>query len=237
VTFLLRKPGVFDTNQSIQNYVRKGTARLVKGDALVQSDVQRVWDQAEKDDGPVDFCIFSLGATLTDATISITQGLVVNPPDLITRSLLNVVSTMPGPPRKLIVVSAAGMTREGYKKTPWMSRFLHDHVLSQPYRDKKAYEQMVAYVSGRPWNEPGDYTDILGSDWKQRVPAAGTYKDIIILRPPKLTNGPLTGEYRVEEGNLDLPKSISRQDVAHFIVEQGIKHWDSWRGKPVSLAY
>lgn len=42
-----------------------------------------------------------------------------------------------------------------------------------------------------------------------------------IARPPRLTNGPLTGRYRVEDGQLPNPSalaSISRADVAHFLL-------------------
>jgi putative NADH-flavin reductase len=43
--------------------------------------------------------------------------------------------------------------------------------------------------------------------------------DWTIVRPPRLSNGPVTGTYRIAEGNL--PKGgflISRADVAHFMI-------------------
>ncbi|KAG0691786.1 hypothetical protein DFH29DRAFT_883725, partial [Suillus ampliporus] len=46
VTFLLRSPGVFDQDETIQNYVKEGKARLVQGDALVKNDVRRAWSEA-----------------------------------------------------------------------------------------------------------------------------------------------------------------------------------------------
>lgn len=63
VTFLLRKPQVFDNDESIQNYVRDGKARLVTGDALVKDDVRRAWAEASIDDdgNPVDLLIFTVG--------------------------------------------------------------------------------------------------------------------------------------------------------------------------------
>lgn len=62
VTFLLRKPSVFDNDETIQKYVRSGKARLVQGDALVKTDVKRVWHAAQGDDHkPVDFLIFTVG--------------------------------------------------------------------------------------------------------------------------------------------------------------------------------
>jgi putative NADH-flavin reductase len=45
--------------------------------------------------------------------------------------------------------------------------------------------------------------------------------DWTIARPPRLTNGPLTGHYRVEDGRL--PRgglTLSRSDVAHFLLDE-----------------
>ena len=47
--------------------------------------------------------------------------------------------------------------------------------------------------------------------------------DWTIARPPRLTNGPLTGRYRVENGHLpdrSATASISRADVAHFLLSE-----------------
>jgi putative NADH-flavin reductase len=42
-----------------------------------------------------------------------------------------------------------------------------------------------------------------------------------IVRPPMLTNGPLTAEYRVAiNAHLARPRSISRADLAHFMLTQ-----------------
>ncbi|MFE0651604.1 NAD(P)-dependent oxidoreductase [Streptomyces sp. NPDC059534] len=40
-----------------------------------------------------------------------------------------------------------------------------------------------------------------------------------VVRPPMLTDGPLTGRYRTaENGHLDRPKSLSRADLAHYLL-------------------
>ncbi|MEF9884131.1 NAD(P)-dependent oxidoreductase [Streptomyces sp. P9-A4] len=40
-----------------------------------------------------------------------------------------------------------------------------------------------------------------------------------VVRPPMLTDGPLTGRYRTaENGHLDRPKSLSRADLAHCLL-------------------
>lgn len=57
MTFLLRSPSVFDGDATIQRYVKSGHARLLKGDATFEADVQRAWDKA----GVVDAVIFSVG--------------------------------------------------------------------------------------------------------------------------------------------------------------------------------
>jgi putative NADH-flavin reductase len=45
--------------------------------------------------------------------------------------------------------------------------------------------------------------------------------DSTIVRPPRLTNGRLTGRYRVEDDRLPGgSRSISRADVAHFLLEE-----------------
>ena len=47
--------------------------------------------------------------------------------------------------------------------------------------------------------------------------------DWTIARPPRLTNGPLTGRYRVENGHLPDRSAwafISRADVAHFVLSE-----------------
>jgi hypothetical protein len=72
VTFLLRAPSVFDDDAAIQEHVKSGRARLVKGDALVQADVQHAWEEAAKGtDGGVDLLLFTLGTSplpLTQST-------------------------------------------------------------------------------------------------------------------------------------------------------------------------
>ena len=61
VTFLLRTPSVFDNDNEIQGYVKGGKAHLVKGDALVQSDVKNAWDKAASNGRPVDLLLFTVG--------------------------------------------------------------------------------------------------------------------------------------------------------------------------------
>lgn len=49
----------------IQGYVKSGTVRLIKGDALVQDDVQHAWDEAARG-GDVDLLLFTVGEPISD---------------------------------------------------------------------------------------------------------------------------------------------------------------------------
>jgi len=60
VSFVLRSPANFDTDETIQKYVQSGHARLIKGDALVETDLRRAWEEAGKD-RPVDLLLFTVG--------------------------------------------------------------------------------------------------------------------------------------------------------------------------------
>lgn len=44
----------------MQDYVKSGKVRVVKGDALIQADVQRAWDEASTT-GTVDLLLFTVG--------------------------------------------------------------------------------------------------------------------------------------------------------------------------------
>lgn len=57
---MLRSPAVFDSDATIQSYVKSGKAHLLKGDALVENDVKHAWDEASTR-GPVDLLLFSVG--------------------------------------------------------------------------------------------------------------------------------------------------------------------------------
>lgn len=78
MTFLLRSPSIFDNDEQIQPYIRSGTARIVKGDALKVEDVKRGWESAlEAKGGAVDLVLFTLG-TLSPACHITTQRSILN---------------------------------------------------------------------------------------------------------------------------------------------------------------
>jgi NAD(P)-dependent dehydrogenase (short-subunit alcohol dehydrogenase family) len=62
VTYLLRKPTVFDNNAEMKKYVESGTAKLVKGDVLNKDDVKKVYEVAGEGEGPgVEVILYSIG--------------------------------------------------------------------------------------------------------------------------------------------------------------------------------
>jgi putative NADH-flavin reductase len=111
--------------------------------------------------------------------------------NLIRLSMQSIVSAMErNNVRRVILVSAFGVG-ESKRDVPLMLGIMHRLLLTDLFADKKAAGDDLARSS---------------LDW-------------IVAYPVILTNGPLTGKYRVGEG-LELsgfPK-ISRADVAHFIL-------------------
>ena len=247
VTFLLRKPECFNKDEDITRYVKDGKARLVKGDALIKADVEHAWAEAAKggDDQTVDFMVFTLGGV---PSFKLTKGFVLEPPNLVTQSLLNVLETLPSPQVKIITISSTGLTRESHDALPCTLKPLYGYLLASPHRDKCGAEEALAYSAGWKW-DPCDSSgeEILGPDWARRVPEPASLKRLVVIRPALLTDGecvadkPLkqgkTEAYRIKEGDINSSWTVSRRDVAHFLVEKVVKNWDEWEGKRVSIAY
>ena len=92
--------------------------------------------------------------------------------------------------------------------------------------------------------------DILGSGWKDSLPEPGSMKDVVVIRPALLVDGECKADkvkagkgkeagkepYRVKEGDIG-GWTVSRKDVAHFVVEGALGDWQKWGGKCVSIAY
>jgi putative NADH-flavin reductase len=93
-------------------------------------------------------------------------------------------------PRRLIVVSAAVLFDLGF-----LGALLRRTLLKNVAEDSAEMERIVI-ASGLDWT---------------------------IARPPRLTNGPFTGSYRAGNEHLPAPSalaSISRADVAHFLLDE-----------------
>ncbi|EIW85550.1 hypothetical protein CONPUDRAFT_118457 [Coniophora puteana RWD-64-598 SS2] len=249
VTFLLRKPECFDHDAAITRFVKDGKARLVKGDALVKSDVERAWAEAAKggDDLAVDFMLFTVGGT---PSFKLTKGFIIEPPNLVTQSLLNVLETLPAdsPDVRIITISSIGLTRESHNALPRALKPVYSYTLTAPHKDKCGAEEVLAHAAGWTWDvRDSAGEEILGTSWADRVPEPASLKRLVVIRPALLTDGECAADkppkragkeaYRVKEGDVNGSWTISRRDVAHFIVEKVAKNWDEWEGKRVSIAY
>ncbi|KAI0050853.1 hypothetical protein FA95DRAFT_1535528 [Auriscalpium vulgare] len=256
VTFLLRNPGAFDSDPKIQEYVQKGTARLVKGDALNKNEVRQGWvtagqPEADSTTEGVDVVLFTIGGT---PSFSPLRGFVISPADLCTRSMLNVLSTLPrsehAPPR-IIALSSVGLSHISHKSLPLSMRLLYSLALGQPHEDKRGMEEVLAHCLGAG-EAPGGTTSpkILPPGWEATdgLPGKGELPAVVVVRPALLTDGVCRADeagtkanaYRVRSDG-DLPVAggytISRRDVSHFIAERLLgAEWSEWQGKGVSLA-
>ncbi|KAJ6521916.1 hypothetical protein DFH09DRAFT_1192026 [Mycena vulgaris] len=242
VTFLLRSPAVFDEDPVLQGYVKTGNARLLKGDATNEADTRRAWTEA----GLVDAVIFSVGGI---PSFHIIKGVVMNPHNLVTQCIMNVLCTMPtyaaAPQPKFIVISSTGLTPSAHAALPLLLKPLY-LMLAAPHRDKVGMERVIAHCAGLPWNSEIDgepAADIVGERWTQRkgLPAPGTLKHVLVVRPALLTDGKCVADegkgksYRVGEGELG-GYTISRKDLAHFVVD-ALARWDEFENKRVNVAY
>lgn len=170
----------------------------------------------------------------------LTGGLVLEPADLCSHSLLNALSTMShtlSPPR-IVALTSTGLTRESNSTLPFAVRLLY-RTLHSPHEDKLGAERLLAHVLGAP--EPEEH--ILPENWHQTegLPGKGELKRVVIIRPALLTDGACKEKYRIRsEGDLAIKGgyTVSRQDVAHFIAERLLgEEWDEFEGKGVTLAY
>jgi len=78
----------------------------------------------------------------------------------------------------------------------------------------------------------------LGERWQDEL-SPGFLKEVVVIRPSLLVDGddkPAKGAYRTSTDELKGAYTISRKEVAHFVVEGPLKHWDDWRGKVVNIS-
>ncbi|KAG5644458.1 hypothetical protein DXG03_008358 [Asterophora parasitica] len=258
VTFLLRNTSVFDNDVDVQQYIKSSKAHLVKGDALVREDVQKGWEAAASNSSSgtsvcCEIYLFHLPLNSQKPggipKFHVVKGFVISPPNLVTQSLLNALSTLPTPRPRIITISSTGLTRTSHAALPLLLKPLYGYLLASPHRDKVGAERVVSHVAGWTWNskeygEPvAEVLDVEGQ-WRtlDGLPAEGTLKeDVLVIRPALLTDGECLAEtgkqkYRVSEEELG-GWTVSRKDVAHFVADASLNRWDEFKGKCVSIAY
>ena len=144
-----------------------------------------------------------------------------------------------------------GVTRTSHAALPLPLRLFYG-LLKVPHKDKAGMERIISHCAGWAFDheEPGD--KIMGHDWVNRegLPAAGSLKRALVIRPALLTDGECFAEsgdalstggqrkepYRVSEADIR-GWTISRKDVAHFVVDAVLHRWDQFENKCVSIVY
>jgi len=154
---------------------------------------------------------------------------------------------------RFIFVSSIGLTKASSKNLPILFKPLYSWLLRTPHADKLGLERILYYVAGKPWADPEPEPEIMnggaggGVEWKSRLglPTAGSMKNWIVVRPALLTDGKCEADkegkkdkvYKIVEGDGYKGYTVSRADIAHFIVEEAILHWDQWMGKILAVGY
>ena len=107
--------------------------------------------------------------------------------------------------RRLVVLSALGVG-DSRPLLPWVARKLMvDMLLKLPFADHEVQERQVR-ESGLEWT---------------------------LARPSRLTNGPARHRYAKKAALERVPSSISRADVAHFMVDACER--DDWLRQAIQL--
>ena len=236
-------------------------------------DVTNAWKKAAEVNGRIDFVIFSVGMWYISIArspivlhrdapggtpkITLSQGAVIEPRNLCTQSSLNVLCNMPQLDHepKFIFVSSTGLTQASHEQLPILFKPLYSWLLQIPHADKLGVERILHYAAGKSWADPEPESEIMnggaggGVEWKSRpgLPAAGSLKNWIIVRPALLTDGKCEADkadkkgksrpYKVVEGDGYQGYIVSRADIAHFIVEEAVLHWDQWKEKILAVGY
>ncbi|KAJ3565592.1 hypothetical protein NP233_g7535 [Leucocoprinus birnbaumii] len=268
VTFLLRNPTIFDNDTAMQPFISSKSAHIVKGDALVKGDVARAWAEAmaKNDEGRVDYLLFTLGGI---PKFSLSKGFALNPPNLVTVSILNTLSTLPPsllPSVRVITISSTGLTPSSHDSLPTLMKPLYGVVLASPHNDKVGAERVLHHlVDGWSWtstaaDDKDPSSALLPENWQsmEGLPKEGELKHVVVIRPSLLMDGESKGEKydELKKQGKELPNkgkrgrlpyrvsteselggyTVTRKDVAHFIVELIQGRWDEFENKVVNIS-
>ncbi|KAG9043886.1 hypothetical protein FS837_009032 [Tulasnella sp. UAMH 9824] len=239
VVFQLRNVSAFDQDEFMLPFIKSGQATLVKGDALVEDDVRTAWIEANADGLPVDTVLLSVGGT---PRFTLSKGFVINPPNLCTTSLLNLLSVIPHdlPTQpKIVAVTSNGVTADSHKSIPFLAKGFYA-LISVPHADKLGMEKVIHWSAGwseDSWKDGNPEAHILPHGWESKLGGrAGWLKSIVVVRPAILTDGEEAAKYKAGEDLAGL-WTVSRRDVAHFISNDVLRNWSKWEGKAVSVGY
>ncbi|KIO24806.1 hypothetical protein M407DRAFT_76466 [Tulasnella calospora MUT 4182] len=239
VIFQLRNVSAFDDDAEMQPFIKSGQAKLIKGDALVQDDARTTWTEANADGVPVEVVLLTVGGA---AKFTLTKGFVINPPNLCTSALLNILTVIPhdvATQPKIVAVTSNGVKADSHKSIPFLAKGFYA-LISVPHADKLGMERVFHWSAGWPeeeWKEGDPEAHILPQGWEETLGGKpGWLKSFVVVRPAILTDGEQTDKYKVGE---DIPGlwTVSRKDVGHFIASDVLKDWSKWEGKAVSVGY
>jgi len=197
------------------------------------------------------------------SSFKLTKGFTINPPNITTKAILNILCTMPDstPRPKLIAATSIGVTKDS--PLPLVYKPLYAYLLREPHADKLGLERVLAYESGRQWDDREPRAEIMtvdGVKWEDRkgLPPSGSL-EVLVLRlpifvdpseahksappathagvpPPPSADEEEKQTYRVGGSELSGTYTISREEVAHFIAETVVKSWDQFKGKAVTVS-
>ncbi|KAG9112046.1 hypothetical protein FRC07_007996, partial [Ceratobasidium sp. 392] len=213
-TLLLRRPEAMESDSSMSTYIKDGQTILVRGDGLVEADVQRAWDTA-KGEGQVDAVFFAIGG---EPSLSLFKGAIITPADLTARSmavLLAVIqsSTTTSTRPKLVTITSNGLDDRSHSLLPFPLKIFYGWFLRLPHEDKVAQEDNVKRAAG--W---GGGEGWLGSN------------NLVIVRPSLLTSGVCVADKKEDayrtDAELRSAWTVSRADVGHFVAEKVLKEWE-----------
>ena len=256
VTLLVRSPKAFDGNEEVQKFIKSGTAHIMVGDALKEDDIRRALTA-----NTYDAILSSLGGSALSNTQLVKQEAnmlctcsiepvfklppTIEPPNICGDAMhvfLRVMRTMPEEIRstRFIAISSSGLGRKGHEALPLVMKPLYGWFLKVPHADKLVMERLLGGAAGQPsWGE--DLVQTTGEVTEQ------PWLNAIIIRPAFLTDGDCLGDdtkrrrsgkppYRVGE-LLPSAYTVSRKDVAHFIAEEAIPHFNNYKGRAVDVGY
>lgn len=151
-----------------------------------------------------------------------------------------------------VAVTSSGITTEAYAKLPFALKPLYAFVLPAALADKLGMERVLAHAGGSEWSTRDEVSaEVLIEGWESTsgLLGAAELKHVVIVRPAVLTDGPCRGDETVETRKGSAPyrtlandelrdgHRVSRQDVAHFIVQDVASNWSKWEGAAVNIAY
>lgn len=122
------------------------------------------------------------------SSFKVTKGFTIDPPNITTKAILNVLCMMPEstPRPKVIAATSIGVTKDS--PIPFVYKPLYGYLLRGPHADKLGLERILAHVSGWKWDdkEPReDITTVDGVKWQDRtgLPSSGSIETLVIRLP------------------------------------------------------